>query len=651
MIGKTLSHYRIVEKVGAGGMGEVYRARDERLERDVALKVLPAGTLADEQARKRFRKEALTLSKLNHPHIATIFDFDTHDGVDFLAMEHVAGETLADRLTQASLPEKEIARLGAQIADALQEAHEQGVVHRDLKPGNIKLTAKGQAKILDFGIAKLLKPVQEATTKSFTGTQALAGTLPYMSPEQLRADPVDARSDLYSFGVVLYEMATGQRPFQQKLSTALSDAILHELPPVPRTLNHRLSPVLENTLLKCLEKEPDSRYQSAKELAVDLRRLGAPQAARVVAQAPAGDQKPIATAAPPAGRQWVVPWVVAGILAAALIAVLFVPREPVEPLGGSARLSINLPAEAPLAPASAMPLGVGRSSLALSPEGSLLVYVAFVDGQTKLYLREMHRGEFHEIPGTEDAHSPFFSPDGKWVGFFAHDKLKKVPLAGGEPIPLCNATLGFGGSWAHDDTIYFSTDYGSGINKVGAAGGRPEVVTVRDRGTPHFFPHILPGGKGVLFSVEWGAIGVHDLQTGQRKFLLRQGTFPHYSSTGHIIFAGRGTIQAAPFDLDSLELTGPPVVLVEGVRSERDGAAQFAFALDGTLMFGSEQMPHRVRWCGLTAGETPAPWGPQQATTTASGSLPTEKRLQSLLWVRPGATSGCMTFSAAPRRV
>jgi serine/threonine-protein kinase len=265
-------------------MGEVYRARDEHLNRNVAIKVLPAGTLADEHARRRFRKEAETLSKLNHAHIATVYDFDSQHGVDFLAMELVEGETLAEKLTQAPLSGKEISRLGAQIAGALLEAHEQGVVHRDLKPANIKLTTKGEAKVLDFGIAKLLKPVQEATTESFTETQALAGTLPYMSPEQLRDEPVDRQSDLYSFGVVLYEMATGQRPFQQKLSTALSDAILHELPRPPRTLNKRLSPVLENIILKCLEKEPESRYQSAQELVVDLRRLGTPETARLVTE-------------------------------------------------------------------------------------------------------------------------------------------------------------------------------------------------------------------------------------------------------------------------------------------------------------------------------------------------------------------------------
>jgi TolB-like protein/Flp pilus assembly protein TadD/tRNA A-37 threonylcarbamoyl transferase component Bud32 len=282
MIGQTLGRYRIVEKLGAGGMGEVYRAHDEQLERDVAIKVLLANTLADDHARRRFSKEAKTLSKLNHPNIAQIHDFGSQDGVDFLVMEQVPGESLKDKLDKGSLPEKELVRLGGQIADALGEAHEQGIVHRDLKPGNVKLTAKGQAKVLDFGIAKLLQAATEATTQTFTETHSLAGTLPYMAPEQLRGEEIDARSDLYSFGVMLYEMATARRPFEEKLSTALSDAILHQAPPAPRTVNRRAPAGLENVILKCLEKEPERRYQSAKEVRIDLERLGAgiPVAAR-----------------------------------------------------------------------------------------------------------------------------------------------------------------------------------------------------------------------------------------------------------------------------------------------------------------------------------------------------------------------------------
>ncbi len=262
MIGRTLSHYRIVEKIGAGGMGEVYRARDQHLGRDVAIKVLPPGTLGDEHARKRFRKEAQALSKLNHPHIATVFDFDTQDGVDFLVMELVEGVTLSDKLAAGALSEKEITRLGGQVAEALEEAHERGVVHRDLKPGNVMVTPKGQVKVLDFGLAKLVRPeVASATapTESFTETQGVAGTLPYMAPEQLRGEQVDARTDIWALGAVLYEMATGQRPFREELAPRLTEAILHQAPKAPSEVKRRISLGLESIILKALDKDPGRR--------------------------------------------------------------------------------------------------------------------------------------------------------------------------------------------------------------------------------------------------------------------------------------------------------------------------------------------------------------------------------------------------------
>jgi serine/threonine protein kinase/Flp pilus assembly protein TadD len=279
MIGQSFKHYRVIAKIGAGGMGEVYQARDERLERDVALKVLPSQALADTNARKRFRKEALALSKLNHPGIATIYDFDSADGVDFLVMEYVLGETLAQKIAHLALPEKEVLTLGAQIADALDEAQEHGIVHRDLKPSNIMVTSKGRVKVLDFGLARLLRPAGSVgSTETLSETQTASGTLPYMAPEQLRDESLDPRSDIFSLGAVLYEMSTAQRPFPETVPSRLTDSILHHAPVPPRALNPRLSPELERILLKCLEKSPELRYQSAKELSVDLRRLNVPPA-------------------------------------------------------------------------------------------------------------------------------------------------------------------------------------------------------------------------------------------------------------------------------------------------------------------------------------------------------------------------------------
>jgi len=275
LVGKVLGHYRVLEKVGAGGMGEVYRARDEHLDREVAIKVLPPGTLADESARKRFRKEAIALSRLNHPNIATIHDFDTQDGVDFLVMEYIPGTTLSDKIAGKPLTEKEVINLGAQLADGLAAAHEHGVTHRDLKPGNLRLMSDGRLKILDFGLAKLQLPTSPTATtaQSFGETQGIAGTLPYMAPEQLLGGEVDARTDIHAAGAALYKMATGQRPFAETERSQLIGAILRSSPVPPGSLNRSLSPDLERIIEKCLEREPEDRYQSARELAVDLRQL------------------------------------------------------------------------------------------------------------------------------------------------------------------------------------------------------------------------------------------------------------------------------------------------------------------------------------------------------------------------------------------
>src|SRR5216683_219233 len=281
MIGQTLGHYRVLEKIGEGGMGVVYRARDERLERDVALKVLPADALSDETARRQFRKEALALARLNHPNIGAVYDFDCQDGIDFLVMEYVPGSTVGEKVV-AGISEKEVLQLGRQLAAGLAAAHEQGIIHRDLKPANLRVTPDGLLKILDFGLAKLLHrdPGADATV-SATQDGEIAGTLPYMAPEQLRGDALDARTDIYAAGAVLFEMATGQRPFSQSIHARLVDEILHQPPPSPRALNSRVSPVLEIIVLKALDKDPDRRYQSAKEIRVDLDRLAAPSSMSV----------------------------------------------------------------------------------------------------------------------------------------------------------------------------------------------------------------------------------------------------------------------------------------------------------------------------------------------------------------------------------
>jgi len=305
MIGRVLGHYRILDRIGAGGMGEVYRARDSRLERDVALKILPADRLADETVRGRFRKEAHALSRLSHPHIATVHDFDTQDGIDFLVMELIPGKGLEEKLRSGPQSEKEVLRLGAQLARGLAAAHEYGVVHRDLKPSNLRLTEDGMLKILDFGLARVVAPLTDKSGPTETAEPAFAGTVPYMAPEQVRGLPVDARTDIYAAGNVLYEMATGRRPFAEAHGPLLTEAILHQAPPSPRRLEPELSPGLEFVILKALEKEPERRYQSAKDLLLDLERMAAPSA---VTAAPARPRR----------RRWPVVVAAAGAVALAL---------------------------------------------------------------------------------------------------------------------------------------------------------------------------------------------------------------------------------------------------------------------------------------------------------------------------------------------
>jgi serine/threonine-protein kinase len=280
LIGRVLSHYRLLQQIGSGGMGIVYRARDQRLERDVAIKLLPAGTLADESARKRFRREALSLSQINHPNIATVHDFDTQDGVDFLVLEHIEGETLDEALTRGPFPEREVAKMGAQLAAGLEAAHQRGVVHRDLKPGNLRVTPDGRLKILDFGLARLLRAAPDRDTLgSLTEAETVVGTLPYMAPEQLSGEKADARADLYAAGALLYELATGRRPFVETSAAPLMYAIMNVVPDPPSSINRRVSAGLESVILKTLEKDPDRRYQSACELKVDLERVATPTAA------------------------------------------------------------------------------------------------------------------------------------------------------------------------------------------------------------------------------------------------------------------------------------------------------------------------------------------------------------------------------------
>ncbi len=497
MIGRTLGHYHILEQVGAGGMGVVYRAHDERLDRDVALKVLPFGSLTDEPARRRFRREALTLAKLCHPNIGVVHDFDAQDGIDFLVMEYIPGATLAERLTGGSLPEKEVTALGSQIAAALEEAHEHGVVHRDLKPSNVMLTAKGQAKVLDFGLAKLLKHVCEAdVTMTQTEVEAAAGTLPYMAPEQLLGKPPDSRTDIHALGSVLYEMATGRRPYQERTAAALAGEILHKQPEKPREVNPRISAELEWIIMKSLEKEPENRYQSAKELQVDLRRLGSSSsgAAPVTPHSPKIPQALL-------GRRTNALY--AGIGAIAILVAFGVWRV-------SLRTNSISPGK-PLRFEQITGFTDSATEPALSADGRMLVFIrgagTFVTpGQ--IHVKLLPNGEPVQL--THDASekmSPVFSPDGSRVAYTVHaEKLSwdtwTVPVMGGETRQwLPNAS---GLIWIAPHQLLFS-EIKSGIHMaiVTADENRTEArdVYVPDdtRGMAHH-SWLSPDRKWVLLS-------------------------------------------------------------------------------------------------------------------------------------------------------
>jgi serine/threonine-protein kinase len=583
--GQTLSHYRLIEKIGEGGMGVVWKALDTILDREVAIKFLPEKFAADPEPLARFKREAKLLASLNHPHIASIHELAAAGGLRFLVLEFVPGETLAERLIHGPLPVNEALGVILQISEALEAAHASGILHRDLKPANVKITPEGKVKVLDFGLAKSFTEVTTTADASqsptITGdlTQAgtLLGTAGYLSPEQARGRDADKRSDIWAFGCCLYEALTGHRAFPGETISDAIGAILHTKP--DWTLLPAHTPRSIRTLLRrCVNKDPDGRLHDIADARIEI------QEAQTADEA---DAEVGLSASPGAGWYRLLPWALVIALAIALTVSWQLRRRPAQQaLGVSARLSINLPAEAPLAPAAVMPLSVGRTSLAISPGGEHLVYVAYTEGETRLYLRETGRDEVTPIAGTAGAHSPFFSPDGEWIGYFANDKLKKVSLTGGAPVTLSDATLGFGGSWSDDDVIFFSTDYYSGISRVPASGGRPEALTELGPGDlAHFFPHALPEGRGVLFSYSGSGLGVFDSRTGETKALSNQGGTALYSSTGHIIYASRGTILAVPFDLERLEFAGPPRMLVEGVRTERWAVGQFALSSNGMIVF------------------------------------------------------------------
>ncbi len=575
----TLSHYRIVSKIGAGGMGEVYRARDTRLSREVAIKLLPASFASDADRLRRFEQEARATSALNHPNILTIYDIGTHEETPFIVAELLEGEELRELLNDGPLPARKALDYAHQVAQGLAAAHEKGIVHRDLKPENLFVTHDGRVKILDFGLAKL-KPQRKSdvsseieTQKQTTDPGTVMGTVGYMSPEQVRGHEVDHRSDIFSFGSILYEMFSGQRAFRRETMAETMTAILKEEPPEVFESNARINPQLDKIVRRCLEKQPARRFQTTSDLGFALESLSGTTGARELQ----GSDPGAAAIAPVQflSRERVI-WGVGGLAVGALlvgIAIwLLAGRSTTGPTSSRAvsRMTINLPDGEPLALAKFGPLGIGRTSMALSPDGSQLVYAVDHNGKSRLYLRAFDQFDAKPISGTEGAYSPFFSPDGRSLGFFSGNKLKKLSLQGGEPLTLCEARIPHGASWGPDNTIVFADSEGVNVSRVSALGGKPELVSRgKDRTDRAFYPEFLPGAKAVLFSIkgfhnpDYGAVALLSLETGDRRALLEGGTNPRYAASGHIVFARAGAIMAVPFDLSRLEVTGSPVTLIK----------------------------------------------------------------------------------------
>ena len=581
--GTRIGPYEVISLIGAGGMGEVYRARDTQLDRHVAIKVLPETFVTDREHVARFEREAKVLASLNHPHIAAVYGLDEAEGVRALVMELVEGEDLAQRLTRGPIPLDEALPIAKQIAEALKAAHEHGIVHRDLKPANIKLRPDGTAKVLDFGLAKALVPAAasgdlvNSPTLTFAATQVgvILGTAAYMAPEQVRAKAVDKRADIWAFGAVLYEMLTGQRAFQgEDISLTLAEVMKSE--PEWTLLPPDVPAGIRGVLKQCLQKDPRQRLH-------DIADVGLLMAA-------AADSPDTAAVAP--HRRW--PIAIAIGVAAATLVVAFAA------IVLNRRSAVPLPV---MKATFALPDGqvfsnAGRRVVAMSPDGSQFAYVA----NGRLYVRPLAALDATPVAGMDEAAgvvNPVFAPDGRSIAFWSPNTIKRVSVGGGPPVPICEAFRPLGMSW-QGDTILFGQG-ADGIKQVSAGGGKPEtLVTVRPGEIAHG-PQMLPGGRAVLFTIasesgddRWDKahIVVQPLAGGARKTIIEGGSDARFLPTGHLLYAYQGVLFAVPFDLGLLETKGDAVPVVEGVLRVTDpdfntGAAQFDVSTAGLLIYAA----------------------------------------------------------------
>jgi serine/threonine protein kinase/Tol biopolymer transport system component len=595
--GTKLGRYEIRSKLGEGGMGEVYRSRDQKLNRDVAIKVLPDQLSQDQERLQRFEQEAQAAGALNHPNILGVFDVGTHNGLTYLVAELLEGEELRERLNRGPMPQRTAIDFAEQIAAGLAAAHEKGIVHRDLKPENLFVTTGDRVKILDFGLAKLRHQRSEtisseiATAKQITDPGTVMGTVGYMSPEQVRGHQADHRSDIFSFGAILYEMLAGQRAFRRETMAETMTAILKEEPPELSETNPKINPQLEKVVRRCLEKTPERRFHSAHDLGFALESLIAPSGSSSPSLSALESQPTLSQSR--LFKRSNLGWAIAAmalLVAAFAVILMYLSRRSGEANTETVRqFTLAQPAEGALA--------VQSLALLLSPDGTHIVSSLVVSGKTKLFDRPLAASAAHPIDGTEGAIDPFFSPDGQWLGFFANGALKKVPLNGGAAETICKAENPRGGVWSSDSTIIFTPGTDAPLYRVSASGGSAEALSTIDGSAherSHRWPDLLPGGKTILFSVAYDVgnpldnanVALLDLNTRKHKILIKGGAFARYVSAGYIVYARGNAVFAVPFNLKTLEVTGSPVTVLENVMmSPSNARVQFSLSRDGDLVY------------------------------------------------------------------
>jgi serine/threonine-protein kinase len=583
MIGRTIAHYEIEARLGSGGMGDVYRARDSRLGRSVAVKTLPDAFAHDPDRVARFEREAKLLASLNHPNIAALYGLEQAAGQHFLVMELVEGDTLAERIARGPILIDAALNIAHQIAEACEAAHEKGVVHRDLKPANVKITPEGKVKVLDFGLAKALDsaPAQVMSDSptllsAATGVGVMLGTAGYMSPEQVRGHSADQRSDVFSFGCVFYEMLTGRQTFPGETVADIIGSIVAREPDL-RALPANLNPRAHDLIRRCLAKNRRDRWHAVADLRLELEAIMA-------------DPHGVRNATVPGRPVWklATAFSAAVVLLAAVTGFVVWNWRPAAPTAIT-RFSIVIPESERL-------LNSGTPILAMSPDGSNIAYIA----NQQLYLRSMSDLDTHLVEGTaRGPYAPFFSPDGHWIGFFSRldGKFEKVAVSGGAPVPICDAEFRpWSATWGADDRIYFASP-GTGILRVPANGGTVEIVVPAKRGEYFSSPQLLPDGDGLMFSVartsdfaRWdkAQIIVQSLKSGGRKVVFEGGSDARYVPTGHLVYALGSTLYAVRFDVRTLQVAGGPLVITQRVRRSIDAtsaAAHFAFSNTGSMVY------------------------------------------------------------------